>query len=316
MALFRYRLRPLSAFATPMRSDTLYGHLLWAAAEREGVGRVQSLIERFAGSNPPFRLSSAFPAGLLPMPVMPGIKREIFRADFASGDSGSLFDALNTYKRFRKVRYLPLAVFEELGGRVSQSALFRMYCRDEKRFAAPETCPMQQPHNSIDRRTSTVLKEGGLHFGSAVFYGPEVRLDIYVETDAPEEFDQLFQMVAETGFGADRTTGKGHFAIESREEAHSLAKITGSHHLLLSVCSASSLAGFAGFYAPFVKHGRAWSGFGQKNPFKKPFVAFAEGSVFKRLPASGFVLRDIHSDPSIVQIVWPLTISCRLEDEK
>jgi CRISPR/Cas system CSM-associated protein Csm4 (group 5 of RAMP superfamily) len=70
---------------------------------------------------------------------------------------------------------------------------------------------------------------------------------------------------------------------------------------------------FDGIWTPFVKHGRAWSGFGEKNPFKKPFLAFAEGSLFSRMPKKGYVLRNIHSDPKLVQIGWPLTIPVTLE---
>lgn len=63
-----------------------------------------------------------------------------------------------------------------------------------------------------------------------------------------------------------------------------------------------------------VKHGRAWNGFGERNPFKKPFFAFAEGSLFSGMPDSGYLLRNIHSDPRIVQVGWPLTIPVTLEE--
>ena len=40
MPLYRYSIEPLSAFGTPLRSDTLYGHLLWAAAQSRCPSRV------------------------------------------------------------------------------------------------------------------------------------------------------------------------------------------------------------------------------------------------------------------------------------
>ena len=44
MTLYHYRCRPEAAFGTPLRSDTLYGHLLWAQAQMEGAESVEELI--------------------------------------------------------------------------------------------------------------------------------------------------------------------------------------------------------------------------------------------------------------------------------
>ena len=73
--------------------------------------------------------------------------------------------------------------------------------------------------------------------------------------------------------------------------------VKGTHELCLSVCASENMTDFEGYWLPMVKHGRAWSGFGETNPFKKPFFAFAEGSLFRRMPATGYLLRNIHSDP-------------------
>lgn len=315
MALYRYHIRPLSAFATPLRSDTLYGHLLCAAAERGGSAAVAGLIERFAGDQPPFRLSSAFPSGMLPMPVLPGIARPEFRRQFAGGQGGAvLFAALEAYKQFRKRPYLPVRLWEECGGRLSQAALFGHYQQEPAAFAYQAGVAADEPHNSIDRATHSVLREGGLYFSRATFYGPDVHLDLYVETGERELFEELFDHLGKTGYGADRTTGKGHF-VWMRDESFDAASLagSGSHCLSLSVLSATSLDQVAGYYKPFVKQGKVWSGFGESRPFKKPFVAFEEGAVFSRLPAVGYLLRDIHSDPAVIQVTWPLTIPLTLE---
>jgi len=68
-----------------------------------------------------------------------------------------------------------------------------------------------------------------------------------------------------------------------------------------------------GWYATFTKHGKAWDGFGESRPFKKPFLALEEGAVYESLPASGYLLRGLHPDPAIVQILWPLTIPLTLD---
>lgn len=313
MALFRYRITPRSAFATPLRSDTLYGHLLWVAAEWEGAAAVQELIAGFAGNKPSFRLSSASPTGCLPMPVLPGIPRDRFTALF--GKNGDLITVLGQYKQYRKKRWLPLDTFIAYQHRLSHENLFAEWCQrgsDQNRSAF--SVQDHQPHNSIDRRTGKVMEEDGLHFAPTTCYADGARLDLYVETDHLEQFENLFERLSREGYGADRTIGKGQFDFE-RDEAFDPGSLTetGSHQLCLSLCSAANQEAFEGFWVPVVKHGRTWSGHGERNPFKKPFLAYGEGSVFEGLPEGGYLLRDIHSNPEIVQVTWPVTIPVTLE---
>lgn len=322
MALYRYRITPQSAFATPMRSDTLYGHLLWAAAMLDGEGKVREFIDAFAGESPPFVLSSALPSGQLPRPALPGIPRARFDAQF--GGKGALFEALQRYKVFRKQGTWAVESWGRLHGQLSQEALFADWLA--QRPAAPkvktgqvrpnETVIAHQPHVTIDRQSGSVLEQGGLFFSQATWYRPGTVLDLYVRTEAVAEFERLFDHLAATGFGADRSTGKGQFRYE-RDPAFDARPFEGqgSHRLSLSVCTATDLPGFTGYWMSMVKHGRAWSGFGERNPFKKPFFAFSEGSVFRSMPASGYLLRHIHSDPRIVQVGWPLTIPVTLEGQ-
>lgn len=322
MALYRYRITPQSAFATPMRSDTLYGHLLWAAAMLDGEGKVRELIDAFAGESPPFVLSSALSAGQLPRPALPGISRARFKAQF--GDTGSLFEALQRYKVFRKQGTWSLESWRRLHEQLSQEALFidwlaqrQAASKGEKvQVRQNEAVTCHQPHVTIDRQSGSVLEQGGLFFSQATWYRPGTILDLYVRTAEVAEFERLFNHLAAAGFGADRSTGKGQFTYE-RDWAFDASPFEGhgSHRLSLSVCAATDLPGFKGYWMSMVKHGRAWSGFGEPNPFKKPFFAFSEGSVFRSMPASGYLLRQIHSDPRIVQVGWPLTIPVTLEGQ-
>lgn len=317
MALYRYQITPLSAFATPMRSDTLYGHLLWVAAQRHGEQRVSELIEAFAEEQPPFVLSSALPSGRLPLPPLPGISRQAFKEQFAR--QGQLCERLQDFKAFRKLSWWPLEQWLRLKNHLSQAALFSEWLAgpkqtDKPSAETPEQIQDTQPHVVIARDSGSVLSQGGLFFSAATWYRAGATLDLYVESERIELFEELFHDLSLTGFGADRSTGKGHFSFR-RDERFDATPFggSGSHRLSLSVCAAEALNEFEGYWAPFVKHGRAWSGFGEKNPFKKPFLAFAEGSLFSRMPQRGYVLRNIHSDPRIVQIGRPLTIPVTLE---
>jgi CRISPR-associated protein Csm4 len=313
MPLYRYSIEPLSAFATPLRSDTLYGHLLWAAAQMQGDQAVEGLIREFDSPSPPFRLRSAFPEGYLPMPLLPGMSRERFRKEYGQKGKRGLLQHLDKYKTFRKIKYLPVTVWRERRGAMSQERLFRRYL--EEPWDLPEQKSWLQPHNSIDRRTGTVLDQGGLFFVPVTFHEPGSRLHLYLEAEDPRVFEELMAFVAQPGFGADAGTGKGQFDWQRDQDFDpGMFEGPGSWRMNLSVCSCRELADFEGYFAPLVKLGKAWSGFGERNPFKKPFLAFAEGSVFKAMPRSGYLLTNIHSDPKIVQVTWPLTLLLELEE--
>ncbi len=321
MAIYRYHITPCSGFATPLRSDTLYGHLLWAAAMVEGEARVKALIESFADGAPPFILSSALPADHLPMPPLPLISRARFKAQFAG--KGDLREQLQSYKSFRKNGYWSLRLWHSLRGNISQEALFNAWLAGESSRANPgqkndapdEKTMAYQPHVSIDRRNGSVLDQGGLFFSKGIWYRPGTDLDLYVQAEDLDVFETLFRHIEAVGYGADRSVGMGQFSF-TRDESFDATPFyaEGSHKLNLSVCFSEELADYEGYWIPMVKHGRAWNGFGERNPFKKPFFAFAEGSLFSGMPDSGYLLRNIHSDPRIVQIGWPLTIPVTLEE--
>ncbi len=343
MPLYRYILRPSGPFGTPLRSDTLHGHLVCVAAELDGPDAATALVERFISDDPPFVCSSAFPAGLLPMPCLPPIPRRVFRERYADPDgsfAGDLFLALSVYKKFRKRRFLPVAIWEELADRMSPDSLFERWMRECRgsmtdvagndrngqcarrllectAFDPPKdsrhrkwSADHLQTHNTIDRASGAVLQDGGFHLTESTFYRADAALHLYVRTDDMAAFERLLEHIAACGFGRDRSTGNGQFTWQ-RDEAFDPAPLeapVGSHRMTLSVLSAMDLSAMRGWYGVFSKHGKVWDGLGGTNPFKKPFLAVAEGGVFESLPRGGFVLRGLHPDPQVAQILWPLTI--------
>lgn len=330
MPLYRYKITPRAAFGTPMRSDTLHGQLLCAAAELDGPDGVAGLIAAFDSDEPPFICSSALPEGMLPMPCLPPLPRSEFEARFfAPGGpfQGSKARALNAYKVFRKLGHVPVKVWTALRGGLSQVGLFERWLKDrqhDRDAFRPRPAPAEtawqtshvEAHNSIDRATGAVLEEGGLFLSESTFYGSNSRFDLYVRTKAPQDFERLFGHIAATGFGRDTSTGKGWFSFE-RDTSFIPDEIdaAGPCRMTLSVLSAMNLSEAAGWYRIFAKSGRVWGALGEGNPFKKSFLAMEEGSVFQRLPARGYVLRGLHPDPRLVQVTWPLTIAFTLAQE-
>ena len=58
------------AFGGPIKGDTLFGHLCWAARNRWGEGRLLDLLDGYTKGQPFAVCSDAFPAGHLPRPAL------------------------------------------------------------------------------------------------------------------------------------------------------------------------------------------------------------------------------------------------------
>lgn len=317
MPLFRYTLTPKGALGTLIRSDTLHGHLVCAAAELHGESEASQLIERFEADAPPFVCSSALPEDMLPMPCLPPIPRRDFKK---SVGEKTLFKDLTKYKKFKKSKYIPLSLWKDLRGRMSLARLFEAWCGKKDLFSCdidgePWSKSHINAHNTIDRATGSVLQEGGFYLTEDVYFHKKAVLNLYVRTDDRPRFEKLLAHIAETGYGRDSNLGKGHFEFKLDEafDARELDGADGAQVMSLSTLSAMDLSEMKGWYMTFSKHGKVWDGFGETNPFKKPILAIAEGGVFSRLPKSGYVLRGVHTDPKIVQIMQPLTIPLTID---
>lgn len=276
------------------------------------------MVRDFDSDRPPFRLSSAMPRGWLPMPVLPPIGRRVFERRFGGKRRVELAENLKKYKKFKRLSYLPLDIWLSARGKLDPAQLFTAYLAEPDRYNLDEsiTSPLtHQPHNSIDRASGKVMARGGFYFSKAWFPPPDAELDLYLETDDPTDFERMFDHLKKTGFGADRNVGRGQFTWRRDAEFDPATfNFQGEAKLNLSVCATTRLAEIEGAYRPFVKQGRAYVGYGQVNPFKRPFLAFEEGSVFTGLPKSGFVLEDVHPAESVVQICWPLTLPITPEE--
>lgn len=312
MQIYRYQIKPLSAFATPMRSDTLYGQLLCAAAELDGTSGVEALITQFVDKQPPFVLSSVFPAGQLPMPIIPGIKRSQFQR-LAQGD---MFTNLSQHKKFSKKNYISVTDWLDVAEQMSSLKLFQHHLNSK-----PDTdIEIKQKssrtmHNSIDRNSSRVVADGGLYSDEAQYFAPGYQYDLYVKTANRDNFERLVNHVATSGFGADASIGKGQFNFTlDKTFDDAIFNYQGNAEMNLSVCMAEETDQFVGTWSLFTKLGKVWNGFGETNPFKKPFIAFSEGSVFTQMANSHYVLNNIHSNPNYVQIGLPLTLPLTLEE--
>ncbi len=320
MSLHRYILTPQSAWATPLRSDTLAGLLLYRLAEDEGETALQAEITAFMEGRPPFVLSSAMPADTVFAPKLPPLPRKLFAGMAeqgcfcdASGRKLTLFEALSTFKTYRKKRFLPLCVWEKHRHRLSSAALFAEFCTHPQDWERPSATPHQEMHVTIARNSGAALDQG-LFVSHSFWPAPGMRYHLYAQTsDSPALLERI-RRIGVLGFGRDSSTGKGVFTIEEDTDFVP-PKDDLPHGLLLSLLAAEDMCGLEGWYAVEVKTGKAGQGICGKNPYKSPFLSVHEGAVLTSLPKGPFVLQGLNANPDIVQITQPLLLPCKLDEE-
>lgn len=255
MKTYEIKLNNLSNTLTSFQSDTLFGHLCWVVANKEGESELKKFIAPFINNEPPFVISDGFPSSLFPKPLS---------AEFL------VEDPLER-KELKKVDFIDLEKFELLskGNRCTP-------------VLAPTPLPSHLTiHNTISRLTNSTV-EGGLYSQKEVSV-PKV--SIYVKTISPDWKDrvlELFQMLSKGGYGKKKSVGKGHFKVEEVKEFYLKSADAPSGFVSFSNFCPAEHDPTEGLYKTFVKYGKLGDGFTFcGNPFKRPLVMIRTGSVFK-----------------------------------
>lgn len=269
MELYRLKLRPSSPWRTPWQADTLAGMLCWACARKDG-GEVLSkeILEPAMRGAPPFVLSDAFPGDLLPVP-------EFVRLQAWPQDQ---------LKAVRKARWLGQKAFCK--AQAGEAVLFSDLALNDP------LKPHAQTRNQIDRLTDTTGAGGQLFTLAEHWLGDKqevldgtAHLSVYVHV-APgfeEKLLALFGELAQIGFGADASVGKGQFdLLTGLEHAPELGKVERADGVIaLSTFQPDIDDPADGGWQAFTKFGKLGPDFGLDNVFKRPLVMLRPGAFFR-----------------------------------
>ena len=58
MNVYRLTIEPLTSFRTPLQSDTIWGHLMWALRYLEGESALLAFLGRYREGDPPMLVSA------------------------------------------------------------------------------------------------------------------------------------------------------------------------------------------------------------------------------------------------------------------
>jgi CRISPR-associated protein Csm4 len=301
MTLYRLKIQLFGKIVTPPVGDTIFGHFVWGIARREGQKSVAEFLDSL--EEKPFIVSSAFPEGYLPKPILA----------VTWADQKEKYSCL---KQLKKIKYIPSTLFEE-GKPLSESLLLETIERaasEQKEILQIEN---DRLHATVDRFGQGTLEDIGLFAVPEKWLAwkdgdqklPNPVFDIYLL--ASFEKDILLKMshwAFENGFGADTSTGAGHIEVISLEEAKFPS--SGNRAMALGPFVPPADSPINDLRAnTFVRRGKLAFELGDSmNPFKKPIVFFDQGATFSfhegMRPYIGSMVRNVHSDNRIVQQGW------------
>ncbi len=268
MRWMRFTIRPLTAFGSQIRGDTLFGQLCWAARERFGPERLEAWLDGYTEGRPFLVVSDGFPAGHLPRPQVPlariGIKVEPERR-----------------KAFKRRAFIPQAWVADAP---DLAATFRRMAGDDGSAEKPWKEAVHL-HNSISRITATT---GGdfAPYGLKEWVAKTDRFDIHAVFDetrfGEDDLARLFEDVGRIGYGRDASTGLGKFQIIDQAGERPAGQAGGGSWLTLAPCAPQGGAWRVRdcFYQPFTRFGRHGSiAAVGPNPFKRPILLADTGAV-------------------------------------
>jgi len=298
MQSFCASLTPLSAFATPLKGDTLFGQLCWAIRNRFGETRLIELLNGYTEDRPFAVISDAFPEGYWPLPKLPGS----FYALPEDEDR----------KAVKKRAWLPEAAFDKPLADWLQQSVAASTIAAQQAVGATPLCPSgytsrlttlsekhPQPHNTLNRQTNTTGANGFAPYSvEQEWFIPGLRwtLRLLLDTDrlSADDCRRCLTDIGDFGFGKDASIGLGKFEIADFQTAPLPAQNGADACLTLAPCAPQGLGYDSGrsYYQLFTRFGRHGdiAVHQQGKPFKNPVLLAQTGGVFAvSPPARGFI---------------------------
>lgn len=228
------RLVPKSSFEVELHSDTLFGAICWGIRTLFGEDKLCSVLKDF-NSSPPFILSSAFPWRMadkeykyyLPKPVLKPIPIVAFKG-FAEkarnnavayhSDKVSLIEISDKYKKYKKIRMVPLASFRKIVKNPSEQNLFADYLDGilkEPRFAYSGV----SQKNSLDRLTNSTTGTGNTFYVAEHSFREKYGLYFLLKTGNIKEYlEPVLKLLEDSGIGPNARNGKNWFSVEIEQK--------------------------------------------------------------------------------------------------
>jgi len=343
--IYEITIKPISGFGTPLKGDTIFGHLCWQIAQDTSLCRksLDDILSDYSAK--PFAvISSAFPLLYLDGKYYYALKtpdlplRKLFSFPDEKKDSigkrkeyksqkWMMFPQDKPFESFKTLTYLnSKELVNKANSALTHETLKQLRFSDNMRYSIS----LSQAHNTINRIT------GGTGSGrfapftieQSIYY-PGTKLALFAGiNEASITIDQLIEglnRIGSFGFGKDASTGLGKFVVESNKEmdlAH-LGSSSPNACYTLAPCVPEKSTYSEIFFTPFTRFGRHGDVLAKSaNPFKNPVIMADEGAVLMpkgkevwSKPYLGQAVVNVSkSEPKTVTQGYSLYLPVRLEE--
>lgn len=316
---YKLRIKPLSTYITPWHSDTFVGHILWAIRYMEGIEELNKIKDEIKKGNPPFIFSNGLINGKFPKPNYPILER----ANLIN--IGEKHYGNNYYTALKKIKKLNILDEEEFniyidGFNIENFLKEKLiYLKEKGNFPKVEGIKSENISHNVINRISGGTSDESLYSLVENFVGEnhEIVFLLKLREDFPlDKLKKYIEYIELNGYGKKASSGKGAFKVISLEENNIKIVDNPNAFIVLSnyipkegdyeeVLSADTITKYA-------KVG----GTEEEHPFKRPFIAFTSGSLFKGNTdgIKGKALENIHYNKDIIQFGMAYTIGVRIDE--
>ncbi len=287
-------IKPLTGFGSPIKGDTLFGHLCWQIYyDPNLLGKsLESLLKDYA-VNPFCIVSSAFP-------IVDGrvyLKKPSLPLHFLH--KLSYEELVKQRKELKEKKYfelrLPLPRLDEID-----------YV--EKPGGSEVKIEDKQVRCSINRLLGTTSEGGFAPFVlPKLWYLTDLVIFVGVREDVNiEGIVEALRRIGKFGYGRDATAGLGKFEVIRCEEVDLYAEMSDgvNAYYTLSPSLPETNRGYQEiYYEPFIRFGRHGNILSvSKNPFKAPVVMADEGAIYipEKFEKRAFLGRAVYGVSSVL----------------
>jgi len=269
MQCFQLSIKPLTAFATPLRGDTLFGQLCWAIRYQDSERKLTELLQDYKQDTPFMVVSDPMPAGHIPRPSLPP-----HLLGFDTTDIGQR-------KVQKSKKWLPVDKINEPLSQWNDLLVDAHQIQTEMGLSKGFSMGQTRIHNSINRKTGATAKGDGFAPFSRelAWYNPQATLQIYVLIDESqinkEKVLSAIQTVGSMGYGKEASSGLGKFEVISCETWQWVSNRKANAWLTLSPCAPQGGSWIVDncYYDTFVRFGRHGdAAVHSGKPFKNPVL--------------------------------------------
>jgi len=303
----------LSALETPLQADTIFGHICWAMRYVYGDEELKSFLDSYS-VQPPMIISDGMPEGYLPVPIIP---------------FGPANEETNI-KQLTKISWVKADSLKKIRIGFNRSELIKLLELTHLETKGKEDGSDKEiiSHNTIDRLTNTAVKPGGFFQEEAEFFDDKEKnaMAVYflINEDIinKKKLDNILFFIEQSGYGQNKSTGRGKFSITSREDTGFFDKSEKYNAFMaLSSFCPSKTDPVSGFWDLTAKFGRLGGDFAKYGiPYKRAVTMLKRGSFFitdSVLPYYGRILDNVHQNrPEIKHYAMAMAYPIQFTEEE